>query len=236
VGAASEDSIATGIDGNQADNTASGAGAAYLFNYSGSAWSQQTYFKASNAEASDMFGGNLAISGDGKTLAVGSKEASNATGIDGEQFNNDAIYSGSVYLFIDTDAGWEQQAYIKASNTDERDYFGGSIALSSDGNILATGSANEDSDAIGLNGNQNNTGYQTGAAYVFTRSGITWSQQAYVKASNTGNDDYFGISVTLSDDGEKLAVGARWESSDSIGVNGDQSNDSAKSAGAVYLY
>ncbi|MCP4276902.1 MAG: hypothetical protein GY779_11195 [Gammaproteobacteria bacterium] len=236
VGAASEDSIATGIDGNQSDDTASGAGAVYLFYYSGSSWNQQTYFKASNTEASDGFGGNLAISGDGKTLGVGSKEASNATGIDGDQTNNLAIYSGAVYLFIDTDAGWEQQAYIKASNTDERDYFGGSIALSSDGNILAVGADQEDSDAIGLDGNQDNTGSQTGAAYVFTRSGITWSQQAYIKASNTGSYDYFGISVTLSDDGEKLAVGARRESSDSIGVNGDQSNDSAESAGAVYLY
>lgn len=236
VGAAGEDSAATGIDGDTADNNALSAGAVYLFSYSGSAWSQQTYFKASNAEAYDGFGGDLAISGDGNTLAVSSKEASNATGINGDQTNNLAIYAGAVYLFIDTDAGWEQQAYIKASNTDERDYFGGSIALSSNGNILAVSAAQEDSDAIGLNGNQDNTGYQTGAAYVFTRSGVTWSQQAYVKASNTGREDYFGISLALSDDGEKLAVGSRWESSDSIGVNDEQSNDSAESAGAVYLY
>lgn len=236
VGAAGEDSAATGIDGNTADDTASSAGAVYLFSYSGSAWSQQTYFKASNTEANDGFGGNLAISGDGSTLAVGSKEASNATGINGDQNNNLTIYSGAVYLFIDTDAGWEQQAYIKASNTDSRDYFGGSIALSSDGNILAVAAVQEDSDAIGLNGNQDNIGYQTGAAYVFTRSGVNWSQQAYVKASNTGREDYFGTCISLSGDGERLAVGARWESSDSIGVNDDQSNDSAEYAGAVYLY
>src|SRR5207249_11240001 len=74
-----------------------------------------------------------------------------------------------------------------------------------------------------------------GAAYVFTRSAGTWSQQAYVKASNTGADDFFGASVALSGDGNTLAVGARGEASSTTGI-GSTPNESAANAGAVYLY
>ena len=69
--------------------------------------------------------------------------------------------------------------------------------------------------------------------YVFTRSGRTWSQQAYLKASNTGTGDEFGSSVSLS--GDTLAVGAYWEDSNATGVNGDQNDNSARSSGAVYV-
>ena len=69
--------------------------------------------------------------------------------------------------------------------------------------------------------------------YVFTRSGGTWSQLAYLKASNTGADDWFGRSVSLS--GERLAVGAYREESSATGVNGDQNDNSALHSGAVYI-
>jgi hypothetical protein len=72
--------------------------------------------------------------------------------------------------------------------------------------------------------------------YVFSRSGSTWSQQAYVKASNTEAFDSFGASVALSADGNTLAVGALYEDSNATGIGGDQTNNSASNAGAVYLY
>ncbi len=75
---------------------------------------------------------------------------------------------------------------------------------------------------------------RAGAAYVFTRSGSIWSQQDYVKASNTGAFDHFGISVALSADGSALAVGAHDE--DSNGIGGNQADNSALNAGAVYIY
>jgi hypothetical protein len=68
---------------------------------------------------------------------------------------------------------------------------------------------------------------------VFTRSGVAWTQQAYVKASNTDEDDEFGHSVALS--GDTLAVGAVEESSNATGVNGDQSSNAAGTSGAVYV-
>ncbi len=95
----------------------------------------------------------------------------------------------------------------------------------------------EDSNAIGINGNQNdNSENGAGAVYVFTRSGTTWSQQAYIKASNTGANDEFGWSVALAADGNTLAVGAYQEDSNATGVNGNQNNNSASRAGAVYVF
>src|SRR5262245_34539420 len=96
-----------------------------------------------------------------------------------------------------------QQEYIKASNTGGSDVFGASVALSEDGNTLAVGAYGEDSNATGIGGNQtNDNAYASGAVYVFVRDKAgTWLQQTYIKASNTGADDDFGISLALSGDG-----------------------------------
>ena len=83
---------------------------------------------------------------------------------------------------------WSQQAYLKASNTEVGDGFGFSVAIS--GDTVVVGAHEEDSNATGVNGDQaDNSAADSGAAYVFTRSGATWSQQAYLKASNTGAGD-----------------------------------------------
>ena len=71
---------------------------------------------------------------------------------------------------------------------------------------------------------------------MFTRSGSTWSQQAYVKASNTGVNDLFGTSVALSGDGNTLAVGANGEGGNATGINGNQADNAASQSGAVYVY
>jgi hypothetical protein len=71
---------------------------------------------------------------------------------------------------------------------------------------------------------------------VFTRSGTTWSQQAYVKASNTDAGDEFGSSVAFSADSSTLAVGALGEASAATGIGGNQAGNSASRAGAVYVY
>ena len=71
---------------------------------------------------------------------------------------------------------------------------------------------------------------------IVVTSRLTFAQEAYIKASNTDANDTFGYSVTLSDDGNTLAVGAREESSAATGVNGDQADNSAQSAGAVYVF
>ena len=231
VGARREGSNATGVDGNQSDNSASNSGAVYVFTRSGSTWSQQAYLKASNTGADDEFGYSVSLSGD--TLAVGARrEGSSATGVNGSQSDNSVSNSGAVYVFTRSGRTWSQQAYLKASNTERGDEFGYSVSLS--GDTLAVGARHEGSSATGVNGSQSdNSVSNSGAVYVFTRSGRTWSQQAYLKASNTERDDEFGYSVSLS--GDTLAVGARLEESSATGVNGDQKDNSAGSSGAVYV-
>ena len=154
---------------------------------------QQAYIKASNTDANDNFGYSISLSADGNTLAVGARgEASNATGIDGDQTNDDADYSGAAYVFTRSAGSWEQQAYIKASNTGAGDWFGQTVSLSADGNTLAVGARGEASNATGINGDQTNDDADySGAAYIFTRSAGSWEQQAYIKASNTDADDNF---------------------------------------------
>jgi len=239
VGATGENSSATGINGNQTDNGARGSGAVYVYTRSGSVWAQQAYVKASNTGAGDQFGYSLALSDDGNTLAVGAiNEGSNATGINGNQANNRAERSGAAYVYTRSDGVWAQQAYVKASNTEAGDNFGNSLALSGDGNNLAVGADNEDSNATGINGGQaDNRAVDSGAVYVYTRSGGVWTQQAYVKASNTQAKDSFGqLSLALSDDGNTLAVGATGEDSSAIGINGSQTGNSAEASGAIYVY
>src|SRR5205085_8365041 len=98
----------------------------------------------------------------------------------------------------------KQSAYIKASNTEMNDHFGNGgtleghgIALSGDGNTLAVGAPYESSGAKGVNGNQNDTSvYSAGAVYVFINRNNTWTQQAYIKASNPGQGDKFGYTVS----------------------------------------
>src|SRR5207247_2591128 len=129
-----------------------------------------------------------------------------------------------------------------ASNPEADDQFGISVALSDNGNTLAVGATGEDSALTGVRPgivNETTAGNAApgaGAVYVYTRSGTTWTQEAYIKTSNTGVLDLFGFSVSLSADGDILAVGAIGESSAATGIGGNQTDNSAADAGAVYVY
>lgn len=238
VGARGENSAATGINGNQDDNSAPGAGAAYIFALSGNSWVQQAYVKASNTQSHYWFGSDVVLSGNGSTLAVASSNESNPLGgINANQYGNNMPGAGAVYVFTRGSKGWMQQAYIKAATTDVHMIFGYSLAMSNDGNTLAVGSPQQRSYATGINGNQtNDKAPGSGAAYIFSRAQGAWNQQAFVKASNTDADDNFGHSVALSRDGNTLAVGATGEGSAAAGINGDQADNGAYSAGAAYVY
>src|ERR1700719_3424910 len=138
-------------------------------------------------------------------------------------------------LSAGTSAGQlKQVAYIKASHTHANDHFGNGgtleghgLAISADGNTMAVGAPYESSAAKGINGNQNDTSlYASGAVYIFTRVNNAWTQQAYIKASNPGQSYRFGHFVSLSQDGNTLAVSAFFEASAAKGINGDQNNKS----------
>ncbi|MGE3844206.1 MAG: integrin, partial [Vicinamibacterales bacterium] len=240
VSAPREDGGARGINGNEHDNSAEEAGAAYVFVRRDGVWTQQAYVKASNTDAADQFGFSLALSADGHTLAVGAEgEGSSATSINGDQTLNAGPEFGAVYVFTRDGTQWSQQAYVKASNAQAADRFGFCLALSNDGNALAVCGYDEDGGSTGVNGNlEDNSSNGSGAAYLFVRRGTTWTQEAYFKASNTGNADAFGSSIALSGDGQTMAVCAADEDVLVPGINGNQEHkqESDHSAGAVFVF
>ncbi len=227
VGAPRESSDQSG-----AKNTAIDSGAVYLFSRDTvtTNWTQTAFIKAGNAEAGDLFGASVALSSDGKTLAVGAanEDSDQSTVFNPGNFptnNNAAIDAGAVYIFTrDTSGAWNQQAYIKASNTGAGDNFGFAVSLSNDGNSLAVGAFNEDSLIAGIINDSVNfpkpdltetATIDAGAVYVFSRVTTNWVQQSYLKGNNqtiSGNNpkaqDYFGYSVALSGNGSSLVVGA----------------------------
>ena len=240
VASPDESSAATGVNGNQKDETASGSGAVYVFTRGGAGkpWAQQAYLKASNTDAYDSFGFSLALSADGSTLAVtATREDSNASGINGTQTDNSAEDSGAAYVFARTGGKWSQQAYVKASNTDAGDQFGWSVTLSDDGNTMAVGAPTESSKARGVNGDQaDNSAANAGAVYVFSRTGVTWSQQSYLKGAQTDAGDLFGFCVDLSSDGKTLAICGFDEDGGVPGINGNEADNSKGGSGCVYIF
>jgi hypothetical protein len=174
------------------------------------------YIKAHNTDAYDVFGWSIALSLDGNTLAVGAPlEDGSANTVDGAD-DNGRDNSGAVYVFVRTADSWSQQAYIKPSVSDVDDQFGYAVALSSDGNTLAVGAPTRDS-----------FGADSGAAFVFTRTGTTWSQEAVVTSTAPGADDWFGASLALAPAGDSLAVGA---------FQDDGISNTVPDTGAVFIF
>ena len=172
-------------------------GAAYIFTRSGSTWTQQQKITASDAAADDQFGTSVSLSGDGSTALVGAYYKSS--------------YTGAAYVFTRSGSTWTQQQKITASDATTNDYFGASVSLSSDGSTALVGAQGKSS--------------YTGAAYIFTRSGSTWTQQQKITASDAAGNDYFGNAVSLSADGSTALVGAYQEDPGNIST-----------AGSAYFY
>jgi hypothetical protein len=187
VGAANDD---IGANANQ--------GSAYIFVRSGTTWIQQAKLTASDGAASDYFGCAVAISGDTALVSARNGDAG-------------ATDQGAAYIFVRSGTIWAQQAKLTASDGAASDVFGWSVALSGDTALVG---ANWDD--VGANANQ-------GSAYVFTRSGTTWTQQQQLIAPDGAGGDNFGISVALS--GDTALVGAAY---DDIGANADQ--------GSAYIF
>jgi len=225
---------------------ASGESSSYVFVRSGTTWSQQAYLKSSNNTRS--FGSPVAASGD--TVVVGGANVFVRSGTTWSQqaylkpgrsvaASGDTVVVGAAnisgpgeaYVFVRSGTTWSQQAYLEASNTGAGDSFGWSVAAS--GDTVVVGAMDEDSSTTGVNSTPNEATFGAGAAYVFVRSGTTWSQQAYLKASNTGENNNFGFSVAAS--GDTVVVGALGEKSSTTGINSTP-NEAAYGAGAAFIF
>ena len=251
VGAPHESSGNRGVNASAKGTPVYDSGAVYVFTRRGGSWIQQAYIKASHPGMSDHFGDTVSLSADGNTMAVAAHwQSSAAKGINGNESDTSIAQAGAVYVFTRKGNVWSQQAFVKASNTGraplpgieedfgDGDQFGYSLALSGDGNTMVVGAISEDSAASGVNINdfqKDDSLGNSGAAYVFVRSGNTWSQQAYVKASNSGANDLFGYSVGLSADGNTVAVAAYDEGGSARVINGIPDNLRG-GAGAVYVF
>ncbi len=157
-------------------------GSAYVFGRSGVSWSQQAKLTASDGAAGDFFGYSVAVSSD--TVIVGAIDDDVAGKLD----------QGSAYVFARSGVSWIQHAKLTASDGSAGDGFGISVAISGDTAIVGA-----EADDVGVNNGQ-------GSAYVFTRNGLSWPQQAKLTASDGAIGDGFGVSVAIS--GDTAIVGA----------------------------
>jgi len=208
IGAGQEDEDASGL------NSTTSAGSAYLFTRSGTNWSQQQKVIGADPTPSDNFGFALAVAGD--YAVVGAfNEDEDAGGI------NSLAAAGAAYIFYRANGEWTFQQKIVAADRGSGDQFGRTVAIS--GDYIIVGAVNEDDDAAGANPLSN-----AGSAYIFVRSGTTWSQQQKIVAADRAVDDYFGYSVDIS--GNYAVVGAYVDDKDAAGLN------NLSSAGSAYIF
>jgi len=195
--------VGSRLEDGAADNI-SASGAAYVFTRSGSTWTEQAILRASDAQASDYFGTSVSINGDGTYIAIGAAYAPNS------------VKNGAVYVFTRSGSTWTEQAKLTASDGEGNDQLGWSIAISSDGKHIISGARYE-------GGGSGNPISNTGAAYIFSRSGSSWSQARKLNASDAAADDVFGYHTAISNDGTYVMAGARDKGAPS-------------GAGAAYIY
>ena len=196
--ALSGDTVVIGAFRDSDDVKGVDSGSAYVFTRSGTNWGQQAKLTATDGAANDTFGGNVALSGD--TAVIGAL---------GDDDDVNGVDSGSAYVFTRSGTSWSEQAKLSAADGAAGDEFGYSVALSGDTAVI--GAARDD-----------DKGNDSGSAYVFTRSGTSWSQQAKLTAADGAAGDVFSISVALS--GDTAVIGA------------DLDDEKGDNSGAAYVF
>ena len=176
----SGDTVVVGAHWN--DDNGPDSGSAYIFVRSGATWSEQAKLTASDGSAGDRFGTRVAISGD--TVAVGAEDDDPIIGTD----------CGKVYVFVRSGTTWAEQAQLTASDAAAGALFGWNVAVL--GDTIVVGAPNDVENGV-----------DSGSVYIYTRSGIVWTEQAKLTASDGDAGDLFGVGVDIS--GDTIAVGAR---------------------------
>jgi hypothetical protein len=168
-------------------NSKSNQGSVTVFGRSGGKWVQQEVLADANGAAKDWFGYSMAISKDGNTLAIGAVYADVAGKVD----------QGNVLVYARSGSAWTLQETLIGKAGAAGDVFGVSVALSADGNTVAVGAAGAD---VGNVSDQ-------GSTSVFVRSGAQWSLQQVLTVVGGETKANYGSSLSLSSDGDTLAVG-----------------------------
>jgi len=175
---------------------ASGGGSAYVFVRSGTTWSEQAILVPSVLASGDKYGLDVNISGD--TIVVGSP-------------NQDTVAAdaGAAFVFVRSGTTWTEEAMLTASDGASLDFFGTSVSADAD-NVLV-GSIKADGVAA-----------ETGAAYLYKRTGSSWAQDQKITRIDSATGDLFGTSVSIV--GDRMAIGAPGHAQ--AGTN----------SGAAYMY
>lgn len=192
------------LDGNTAligspldDPRGSNSGSAYIFVRNGTTWSQQAKFVPPDGASNDNFGESVSLSG--PLALIGAESDSTAAG----------TAAGSAYVYVRNGSSWSLETKLEPNDPAPSDYFGSSVTI--DGGTAVVGARLDDDRGSG-----------SGSAYVFTRSGTMWTQQAKLTASDGTAGDALGVSASLS--GNDLILGASQD-----GVNGTNS-------GSAYVF
>ncbi len=176
------------------------SGSAYVFRFNGTTWSEEAKLIASDAAPGEFFGWSVSISED--TAIVGA-------------FRNDSFF-GAAYVFTRSGDIWTEQTKLTASDAAAGDQFGSSVSISGDTAIVG---------AFG----DDDTELFSGSAYVFTRSGDIWTEQAKLTASDPAFADRFGSYVSIS--GDTVIVGVSGDDDDDICQNNFRCN-----SGSAYVF
>jgi hypothetical protein len=168
VGAPYEDGAGSGLTADASTVGETDSGAAYLFTYDGQ-WQQQHYLKAHHNDQDNLFGWQVALSGDGNILTVGApRDSADAPAFSSEWDNNQAPSAGAAYLYQKSSGHWQLGNYLKASNPEANDTFGRTLALARDGQTLAITASGEDGNGTGTSGNSaDNSVSDSGAVYLY---------------------------------------------------------------------
>ncbi len=190
------------IVGALADENGTDSGSAYIYSLVNSKWIEDAKLLASDGATGDMFGRSVSISSDGTWVAIGAA------------FTNDAGNdSGSAYIFSLVENTWVENTKLVASDAMAGDYFGWSVSISGDGSKAIIGGYKGDGNAV-----------DSGSAYIFSRTGSGWIEETKLSASDGISNASFGRSVSMSDDGARVVVGAYRD--DYFGLG----------SGAAYIY
>jgi len=170
----------TAAVGGPSDNNFNGA--VWIFTCKLGHWAQQTELVANNTIGPPRLGTSVALSVDGNTLLAG-----------GPGDNN---FAGAPWVFVRSNGVWSAGLKLAVNDNNGVAYLGGSVAVSADGNTALIG-GRRDANFLG-------------AAWVFTRSGSSWTQQGskLVGSNSVSQYVYQGDSVALSADGNTAAIGA----------------------------
>lgn len=166
------------------DTGGSLAGAAYIFSWDGSTWSEDQKIQGSDTDTSDVFGTSVSMSANGNKVAVGARSATGSR--------------GAVYVFSWNGSSWVEDQKVYPATQIVGDFFGSSVSMNADGTKMVVGADGEDGEVL----------FGVGAAYIFSWNGSSWVEDQRLFDSDSKHSDYFGSASSMSADGSRVIVGA----------------------------